>query len=667
MGHLYLIHDLSPSRPWLYAMLYGNSDRLAAQGLFFGPFNSFASDLFFSHRHFWQKFSEKKQPGTYIKGLWRELANQLSGENDILLFTHTTLTNAYDSFWQMLEEQGSPDKENISQLFVLAPPAIIIEQRYREIPGLGPVAAASMERSYGNQLMLIEAAQTRLGSNVQFTANLQAQPASVKSHELASQVMNFLGREVDPNVADSYLHPLRYQSEAGRQLSRMAAIRWNVAYPLDTERYADVLSELDQSWGEDFSSPPASRQRLTLDNYPQIGLLEQKLGVSSGAFVPGHDFMHANMVSESHKLSSEHCAEFAQALPEVVRKQLIKRYGADASILTEHQKLLYEALAPKYPHNETVCSEAEYVGSAEPPVELTVLTMAYNHEKYIAQCMDSVLMQKTDFPVRHIILDHHSSDATPDIIRTYAAKYPSIEPVLLSRRARTENIVGLFMRCKTKYAALCDGDDYFYSPDKLQKQVDYLQSRPHCSMCFHPVDVTFEDGSTPFRFPPTDMLPPNKKMEFYLAQITRHNFIQTNSVVYRWRFRDGLPDWFRADICPGDWYWHMLHAETGRIGFLPETMSVYRRHKGALYNDAFKNQLGHWRKRGLSELHAYDIYNNHFNGRYFKNFSTLASGIFAAFFKIAAEEADSTLLTQAEALYPRFALEFYKSLDQQLQ
>lgn len=277
--------------------------------------------------------------------------------------------------------------------------------------------------------------------------------------------------------------------------------------------------------------------------------------------------------------------------------------------------------------------------------------------------MDSVLKQKTDFPVTHLVLDHSSTDGTPAIIREYASKYPSVRPVLLSRRVPEENVRGLFARCRVKYAALCDGDDYFSSPDKLQKQVDYLEARPHCSMCFHRVAVVFEDGSKPFRFPPLDMLPLNKKMEFRLAQLTKNNFIQTNSAVYRWRFRDGLPSWFRADICPGDWYWHLLHAEIGNIGFLPDVMAVYRRHKGALFNAAQKDPEAHWRARGLSELKTYQVCDDHFQNRYFRNFSALAANVFSAFKRIAAKDGDTSLLDKAGELYPKFALDFFLSHD----
>lgn len=665
MGRLFLIHDFSPARPWLYALLHANRKSLAGQNLIFAPLNTFDVDWQLSHQHFFVKFPVGKQLPKNIKNLWTELGKRLAGGQDVLAFSHRPFLSAHEGFWEILPKYSDIAKNNIHQLMIFAPPSVIIEGRYREFPLLKPEKDAEFIKACASLLTLAEDAEARLGKeNVKFIANLNKSAAALPNYELGAKVLEFLERDADLEKADSFLFPARFKSAAARQLSRMTGVRWNVGNPLDTEAYSKTLFALDQGWGEDFASPLSLRSQLNAEHYPQIGLLEKKLSLPAGAFAPPEEYLTIEPVNAP--LAPERASAFAAALPAQTRLQLRERYEADEILLSPNQRMLLTALRREAPQNQTdKASQIEFtrIEGGEPPLELTVLTMAFNHEKYIAECMDSVLMQKTSFPVRHIVLDHNSSDETPRIIRQYAQKYPSIQPVLLSRRVHKENVLGLFLRCRSKYAALCDGDDYFYSPDKLQKQVDYLESRPHCSMCFHPVAVTFEDGTAPFRFPPIDMLPLNKKMEFHLAQLTKNNFIQTNSALYRWRFRDGLPSWFRADICPGDWYWHMLHAEIGRVGFLPETMSVYRRHKGALYNTAYKDPEAHWRNQGMSELNAYQVFDEHFKGRYFKNFSALASRIFASFTRIADKEGDSSLLDMARERFPRFALDFYQKPD----
>lgn len=158
------------------------------------------------------------------------------------------------------------------------------------------------------------------------------------------------------------------------------------------------------------------------------------------------------------------------------------------------------------------------------------------------------------------------------------------------------------------------------------------------------------------------MLPRGIHEEYYLSDLFRGNFIQTNSVAYRWRFTEGLPEWFREDLCPGDWYWHLLHAETGKIGFLRDVMAVYRRHEKATYAKAFISQTEHRRVHGMKELDAYHAVNEHFKGRYFLPIANLANGVFADFFKMNADGNDDALLNEACRKYPEFSKYFLQSL-----
>lgn len=294
---------------------------------------------------------------------------------------------------------------------------------------------------------------------------------------------------------------------------------------------------------------------------------------------------------------------------------------------------------------------------------LTVLTLAKNHEKYIGECIESIQAQRTSFPIRHLILDDGSNDSTPHIIRQYGLKYPNIYPIFLdSSRATGANVKTLFSACRSQYAALCDGDDYFTDPYKLQKQVDFLEARPHCAMAFHPVQVCYENNPEKnFVFPPADKLPRGLREEYYLADLIKGNFLQTNSVVYRWRFTSGLPAWFRGDLCPGDWYWHLLHAETGKIGYLPEIMSVYRRHDKALYEHGFQDAKAHRRANGMMELETFTAIDEHFKGRYFRDLASLANGVFVNFLELFID-GDSTLLDRACQKYPGFGNNFLKNL-----
>lgn len=297
---------------------------------------------------------------------------------------------------------------------------------------------------------------------------------------------------------------------------------------------------------------------------------------------------------------------------------------------------------------------------------LSVLTLANNHAGMIAQNIESVLNQKTNFPVQHIIVDNASTDGTAEIIAGYAAQHSSIVPLLLKKTAsKGENIRVLFKQCRSTYAALCDGDDYFTNPDKLQIQVNFLERNKDCALCFHPVHVVYEDGSPSKLYPPDNLLPGGVRLKYSLHDLLVANFIQTNSVVYRWRFRNNLPDWFDPSLLPGDWYWHLLHAEMGSIGYLNKPMSAYRRHKASLYALAEKDHVAHRHRYGLQELHMYTVCNTHFHGRYHKEFSRLARGVFADLVQDYLKTKDDSLLQEGIAAAPDFAKDFLELLSNQ--
>ena len=154
-------------------------------------------------------------------------------------------------------------------------------------------------------------------------------------------------------------------------------------------------------------------------------------------------------------------------------------------------------------------------------------------------------------------------------------------------------------------------------------------------------------------------MPRGVRSFYYLADLMRVNFIQTNSVMYRWRFTEGLPDWFVPDLLPGDWYWHLLHAEIGKIGFINKVMSVYRRHTASLFYASEISPKANRLKHGLSELRSYDVIDKHFKGRYAKVLQPLANNVFANFLEQYMETGDNGLLTTASERFPDLAKAFF--------
>jgi len=218
-----------------------------------------------------------------------------------------------------------------------------------------------------------------------------------------------------------------------------------------------------------------------------------------------------------------------------------------------------------------------------------VLCITYNHEKFIAQALHGFVTQKTNFPFQVLVADDASTDHTPEIIAEYARKHPDIiNPILhRTRRGVWENFVSTAERISSPYVAMCEGDDYWTDENKLQKQVDFLEQHHDCVLCFHPVEMMWEDQRMPKQIFPSDRSG-NQLNMYTLSDLLESNFIQTNSVVYRWRFggNEQIRSIFPKDILPCDYFLHLLHAEKGGIHMLDEVMSVYRRHTNGIWTGA---------------------------------------------------------------------------------
>lgn len=132
-------------------------------------------------------------------------------------------------------------------------------------------------------------------------------------------------------------------------------------------------------------------------------------------------------------------------------------------------------------------------------VEVSVFVIAYNQEKYIRQCLDSLVMQQTNFNYEILIHDDASKDRTPEFIKDYEKKYTHIiKPIYQTEnqysQGKSINLEILRPLAKGKYIAFCEGDDYWTSEDKLQKQYDALEIYKNCSMAVHNVQKISEDG-----------------------------------------------------------------------------------------------------------------------------------------------------------------------------
>lgn len=231
------------------------------------------------------------------------------------------------------------------------------------------------------------------------------------------------------------------------------------------------------------------------------------------------------------------------------------------------------------------------------PIKVSVITITYNHEKYIRQALESIAKQDVNFNYEIIVADDASTDATPEIVRACADEFSQIVPVIRKYNIGAQsNFKDAILRAKGEYIALCEGDDFWNDATKLQRQVDFLEKNLDHAFCFHSVTVHFENDEKP------DEIFPASSKKFTISQLLADNFIQTNSVLYRKQDYSGLP----VDMLPLDWYLHLYHAQFGKIGFINRIMSTYRRHENGIWWNVGAGADIFWVKNGLPHLRVYE-------------------------------------------------------------
>lgn len=223
---------------------------------------------------------------------------------------------------------------------------------------------------------------------------------------------------------------------------------------------------------------------------------------------------------------------------------------------------------------------------SNPVVSVAIVT--YNQVAFIGKAIESVLSQKTDFEFEILIGDDFSNDGTREIIRQYADQYPDkIVPLLHPKnlgRNGMFNALETYAKARGKYLAAMDGDDYWTNDLKLQKQHDFLESHPDFVMCYHNALITFEDGS-----PSIILNPENQPEVSTLDDLIGDEeiwFMATSSVMFRTVLKD-YPAWFSESVS-GDIPRYVLLAKHGKIGYIREMMSVYRKNKnGTSFTDTY--------------------------------------------------------------------------------
>lgn len=234
-------------------------------------------------------------------------------------------------------------------------------------------------------------------------------------------------------------------------------------------------------------------------------------------------------------------------------------------------------------------------------IKVSVICDAYNHGPFIRDALEGFVLQRTNFKYEVLIHDDASTDNTADIIREYEKKYPElIKPIYQTQNQYSKgvNITQIYNlpRLKGQYVALCEGDDYWTDPFKLQKQFDAMEAHPEIDICAHAASkIRASNGQILASIAPCD-----RKTVFSTEEVIAGGggFVATNSLFYRRKLLENQPN-FRKQ-CLLDYSLQIQGSLRGGMLYLSDNMSVYRvlvpgswtvRMNNSKYTDGQRNKI----------------------------------------------------------------------------
>lgn len=247
---------------------------------------------------------------------------------------------------------------------------------------------------------------------------------------------------------------------------------------------------------------------------------------------------------------------------------------------------------------------------------VSIVTTVYNHEPYLRQCLNGIVMQQTKFRFEAIVHDDVSTDGSVAIIKEYAEKYPDIiKPIYETENqySKGDGSLGRILKnnVRGKYVATCEGDDYWIDADKLQNQFDYMESHPEVSMCGTNGLVLYDDHS---------------RAPIYFSKWFREEILDTETIFsnqqvfhtcsyfYRRELLE-IREKFNCRIFAGDLTLKLLALSLGDVATLGTVSTVYRKDtRNAASFTQTHDCSGKWAIEQL--IHLYTEFDKFTNGRF---------------------------------------------------
>lgn len=247
-------------------------------------------------------------------------------------------------------------------------------------------------------------------------------------------------------------------------------------------------------------------------------------------------------------------------------------------------------------------------------IKVSIVCNTYNQEKYIKKALDSFVMQKTNFLFEVIIHDDCSNDNTKNIILDYQKKYPEIIKPIFEKENQYSKGVDIFNLdipfCKGKYIAICEGDDFWISENKLQKQYDYMESNSNCHLCIH--NAISVDSNTEIKIKDICPVKDDGFVSFEKLVQVGGGFCATNSIFFPKEDYEKAPSFIKEFSC--DYMLQIYFSSLGDTYCFNDIMSCYRISSEGSWTQKInknKNYYINWLKKLIHSLKQFNEYTNH--------------------------------------------------------
>lgn len=377
---------------------------------------------------------------------------------------------------------------------------------------------------------------------------------------------------------------------------------------LGLSKYVEIVRKTSERASNYFVSKNISIDMLHIDGnhdtrQVELDVINYLPLVKDGGIIVFDDINWDSVKTVYNKVKEDYIILFeAETFGILIKQERRQAHFDKARILSRKLKGLYAKI---------VTLETESDEDRLPTVTVAVIT--YNHEKYIQQCLDSIVKQQGNFRLRIIIGDDNSTDNTAQIIKEFIAQISQRDTLSIDilhsddKLGMVKNLKRLIRATqgqKSDYLSIIDGDDYWTDVYRLDKHINFMKKNPECVISFNSILFYWQNEDKYETFETQQSM---EKIIFGTFDLVQSNIIGNISASFLdARSLNEIPDSL-FEIFTGDWMLHIFLSQFGDIGYIKEPMTVYRKHDGGIWTGG---NLIENRKDFIKNIDEYNKYLN---------------------------------------------------------